>query len=231
MAARKQKDEAQPRPPRSDKPGRILAFLREFMGENGYPPSVRDVVNGCGLSSTSVADYNLRILERQGHIRRDPERARTIVLAEPLGEPAPALAAVEPLAVPLLGAIAAGTRIVAPEGNDAAHADEHLQVTPDMLGGRDPAKLFAVTVRGDSMIDALIADGDTVIFEHTQVVENGQMGAFWLREENISTLKRFYRDGGKVRLQPENPDMEPIFTAPDNLEIQGRVVSILRQPN
>ena len=152
------------RPPRSDKPERILAFLRKFMGENGYPPSVRDVVDGCKLSSTSVADYNLRILERQGHIRRDPERARTIVLTEPL-EPAGGVAAVEPLRVPLLGAIAAGTRVVAPEGSDAKHADEHLQVTPDMLGGRDPSTLFAVTVRGDSMIDALIADGDTVIFE------------------------------------------------------------------
>ena len=218
------------RPPRSDKPERILAFLRKFMGENGYPPSVRDVVDGCKLSSTSVADYNLRILERQGHIRRDPERARTIVLTEPL-EPAGGVAAVEPLRVPLLGAIAAGTRVVAPEGSDAKHADEHLQVTPDMLGGRDPSTLFAVTVRGDSMIDALIADGDTVIFEQAQTVENGQMGAFWLRDENISTLKRFYKDGGQVRLQPENPAMEPILTEADNLEIQGRVVSILRQPN
>ena len=220
----------QERPPRSDKPERILTFLRKFMGENGYPPSVRDVVDGCKLSSTSVADYNLRILERQGHIRRDPERARTIVLTQPL-EPAPAVAAVEPLNVPLLGAIAAGTRVVAPEGSDAKHADEHLQVTPDMLGGRDPASLFAVTVRGDSMIDALIADGDTVIFEQTQTVENGQMGAFWLRDENISTLKRFYKDGDQVRLQPENPAMDPILTNADNLEVQGRVISIMRQPN
>ena len=230
QTAQAETSQEEQRPPRSDKPERILTFLREFMRENRYPPSVRDVVEGCKLSSTSVADYNLRILERQGHIRRDPERARTIVLAEPL-EPVGAAAVVEPLQVPLLGAIAAGTRVVAPEGTDAAHAEEQLQVTPDMLGGRDPAALFAVKVRGDSMIDALIADGDTVIFEHAQVVENGQMGAFWLREENISTLKRFYRDGKRVRLQPENPTMEPIYTAPDNLEVQGRVVSILRQPN
>lgn len=220
----------QQRPPRSDKPARVLTFLREFMSANGYPPSVRDVVDGCKLSSTSVADYNLRILERQGHIRRDPERARTIVLTEPVALPQP-VAEVEPLQIPLLGAIAAGSRVVAPDGSDAKHADDHLQVTPDMLGGRDPAGLFAVTVRGDSMIDALIADGDTVIFEHAQTVENGQLGAFWLRDENISTLKRFYRDGRRVRLQPENPTMEPIYTAPGNLEIQGRVVSILRQPN
>ena len=221
---------AEQRAPRSDKPARVLAFLREFMGANGYPPSVRDVVDGCKLSSTSVADYNLRILERQGHIRRDPERARTIVLTEPIGAPQ-AVAEVEPLRIPVLGAIAAGTRVVAPDGSDAKHADEHLQVTPDMLGGRDPASLFAVTVRGDSMIDALIADGDTVIFEQAQTVENGQMGAFWLREENVSTLKRFYREGRRVRLQPENPTMEPIYTSPRNLEVQGRVVSILRQPN
>ena len=229
-AAAKVEAEAEQRAPRSDKPARVLAFLREFMGANGYPPSVRDVVDGCKLSSTSVADYNLRILERQGHIRRDPERARTIVLTEPIGAPQ-AVAEVEPLRIPVLGAIAAGTRVVAPDGSDAKHADEHLQVTPDMLGGRDPASLFAVTVRGDSMIDALIADGDTVIFEQAQTVENGQMGAFWLREENVSTLKRFYREGRRVRLQPENPTMEPIYTSPRNLEVQGRVVSILRQPN
>ncbi len=220
---------AEPPRARSDKPARILNFLRSYMREHGYPPSVRDVVTGCDLSSTSVADYNLRILERQGHIKRDSERARTIVLTEPIEEIP--VRAVEPQAVPLLGAIAAGTRVVAPDGTDAAHADEHLQVTPDMLGGRNPASLFAVTVRGDSMIDALIADGDTVIFEYTPVVENGQMGAFWLRDENISTLKRFFREDGRVRLQPENPNMEPIYTAPDNLEVQGRVVSILRQPN
>ena len=100
-----------------------------------------------------------------------------------------------------------------------------------MLGGRDPASLFAVTVRGDSMIDALIADGDTVIFEQAQTVENGQLGAFWLRDENISTLKRFYREGKRVRLQPENPAMDPILTNADNLEVQGRVISIMRQPN
>lgn len=241
-------DTGAPRP-RSDKPARILAFLRDYVREHGYPPSVRDVVKGCKLSSTSVADYNLRILERQGHISRASERARSIVLAEPPEElsvqvvervveveverivEVPTGVETEPLEVPMLGAIAAGTRVVAPEGADAAHADEHLQVTPDMLGGRDPSRLFALTVRGDSMIDALIADGDTVIFEHTPSVENGQMGAFWLRDENISTLKRFYREGGRVRLQPENPTMEPIYTSADNLEIQGRVISILRQPN
>ena len=100
-----------------------------------------------------------------------------------------------------------------------------------MLGGRDPASLFAVTVRGDSMIDALIADGDTVIFESTTIVETGQMAAFWLRDENITTLKRYFREGDRVRLQPENPNMDPIFTEPDNLQVQGRVVSVLRQPN
>ena len=89
---------AQPRA-RSDKPARILTFLRHYVQEHGYPPSVRDVVAGCELSSTSVADYNLRILERQGHITRDSERARTIVLTQPVSPPAPVLE-VEPLQIP-----------------------------------------------------------------------------------------------------------------------------------
>ena len=218
------------RGPRSDKPQRILAFLRNYFAENHYPPSIRDIVDGCGLSSTSVADYNLKILEREGHITRDRERARTINLVEPL---TPALVAPEPprLAIPLLGRIAAGTRVLAPDGADAAHADEHIGVTEDMLGGRQPDQVFALTVRGDSMIDALIADHDTVILEHTPTVENGQMAAVWLRDENLCTLKRFYREDGQIRLQPENPTMDPIYTSPDNVEIQGRVLSILRRPH
>ncbi len=221
------------RGPRSDKPERILAFLQDYFARYHYPPSVRDIVEGCKLSSTSVADYNLKILEREGHIRRDRERARTISLTQPVDpiQPARLEPSLTPLNIPLLGSIAAGTRSLVPEGVDVDHAEGRISVTSDMLAGRDPERVFALTVRGDSMIDALIADNDTVILEETPNVSNGQMAAVWLREENICTLKRLFYEQGQVRLQPENPTMDPIFTDESNMQIQGRVVSIIRRPH
>ncbi len=220
------------RGPRSDKPERILAFLRDYFTRYHYPPSVRDIVEGCNLSSTSVADYNLKILEREGHIRRDRERARTISLTQPVEavRPTQVESGASALAVPLLGSIAAGTRSLVPEGVDVEHAESKIAVTSDMLAGRDPERVFALTVRGNSMIDALIADQDTVILEEVQNISNGQMAAVWLREENICTLKRLYYEEGHVRLQPENPTMDPILTDEANMLIQGRVVSVIRRP-
>lgn len=221
------------RGPRSDKPERILAFLQDYFGRYHYPPSVRDIVEGCNLSSTSVADYNLKILEREGHIRRDRERARTISLTQPVEpiQPTQVEPGVSSLAIPLLGSIAAGTRSLVPEGIDVDHAESKIAVTSDMLAGRDPERVFALTVRGDSMIDALIADNDTVILEEAQHISNGQMAAVWLREENVCTLKRLYYEQDRVRLQPENPTMDPIFTDESNMLIQGRVVSVIRRPH
>ncbi len=221
------------RGPRSDKPERILAFLQDYFTRYHYPPSVRDIVEGCQLSSTSVADYNLKILEREGHIRRDRERARTISLTQPVNpiQPTQVESGVASLEVPLMGSIAAGTRSLVPEGVDAKHAESKIAVTSDMLDGRDPERVFALTVRGNSMIDALIANNDTVILEEAKNISNGQMAAVWLREENICTLKRLFYEQGKVRLQPENPTMEPIFTDESNMQIQGRVVSIIRRPH
>ena len=219
------------RGPRSDKPQRILVWLRQWFSEHDYPPAIRDIVDGVKLSSTSVADYNLRILEREGKIKRDPERARTITLVRP--EPR-RLSPVEPpkLGVPLMGAIAAGTTSLVPDAAAVEQA-EQLFVTPEMLGGRDPEErgIFAVTVRGDSMIDALIADGDTVILEQRTEVSNRDLAAVYMRDEEVLTLKRFFREDGAIRLQPENPAMDPIYTTEDNIEIQGRVLSVLRPVN
>lgn len=216
------------RGPRSDKPQRILAWLQEWFGKHDYPPAIRDVVAGVNLSSTSVADYNLRILERDGKIKRDRERARTITLVQP--EPRRPRAA-EPAGpgIPLMGAIAAGTASLVPDAA-AAESAERLPVTAEMLGGRDPEQrgIFAVTVRGDSMIDALIADGDTVILEQRRDVSNRDLAAVYMRDEEVLTLKRFFREDGRIRLQPENPAMDPIYTTEDNIEVQGRVVSVLR---
>lgn len=217
------------RGPRSEKPQQIMNWLAHWFSQHDYPPAIRDIVDGCNMSSTSVVDYNLKILEREGKIKRDPTRARTITLVgfEPKPVPAP-----EPprFGVPLMGAIAAGTTSLVPEAASAEHA-EQVQVTGDMLAGRDPGDVFAVTVRGDSMVDALIADGDTVILERADDLSNRDLAAVYMRDEEVMTLKRFYREAGRIRLEPENPTMAPIYTTEDNIEIQGRVVSVLRHPN
>ena len=206
------------RGPRSDKPERILNFLEQYFREHRYPPSVRDIVDGCQLSSTSVADYNLKILEREGFIRRDRERARTISLVNEVDGPT--------VNVPLMGTIAAGTRSF----DTDAPPSEHVSLAREMLRGHDVGDVFALTVRGDSMIDALIAEDDTVILEKTAHVDNGQMAAVWLRDENVCTLKRVFFESSRIRLQPENQTMDPIYTAESNMEIQGRVLSVIRTP-
>src|SRR3990172_4444738 len=171
----------------SDKQTRILAFLREYLAEHDYPPSIREIQAACGISSTSVVDYNLKAMETKGLIRRDREISRGIVLAESGREPASLTAR-----IPVLGTIAAGQPLPVPtdEGLDAAHAEEHLTVTLDMLGRHAVANLFALRVQGTSMIDALINDGDIVILEPATTVRDGEMAAVYLKDANEVTLKK-----------------------------------------
>jgi repressor LexA len=201
---------------------RILDFIKDFIGRHGYPPSIRDIQRGCNISSTSVVAYHLKALEEQGLLQRDREVSRGLGLR--------GVAVAEPsVDVPMLGAIAAGAPVPVPSADTwRPGALETVGVPQTMTGGK-PA--FALRVRGDSMIDALINDGDLVIMEPTSGVENGQMAAVWLKQEQETTLKRFYHEGARVRLQPENPYLEPRFEPADNVEIQGRVIGVLRQYN
>ncbi|GBD13833.1 LexA repressor [bacterium HR24] len=201
---------------------RILDFIRRFIEEHDYPPSIRQIQEGCGLSSTSVVDYNLRILERLGYIRRDREVSRAIELLGPAGRRRP-----RPVAVPLVGSIAAGQPIPVPSEDAWSPAwEDVLELPADMVGGRE--NVFAVRVKGNSMVDALVYDGDIVVLEPTPAVRDGEMVAAWLKREGEVTLKRLYREGDRVRLQPANEAMSPIYTEADNVEVQGRVVAVLR---
>jgi repressor LexA len=204
--------------PLSPRQQKILTFTRRFIDEKEYPPSIRDIQVGCGISSTSVVDYNLKALERMGYIRRDREISRAIELLDGSGR------RVRSVAVPLVGRIAAGQPIPVPEGSVAY--DEAVSVTPDMTGGRE--NVFALRVKGTSMIDALINDGDIVVMEQTDTAQDGDMVAVWLKKEEEVTLKKFYREGDQVRLQPANEALPPIYTDASNVEIQGRVLSMFR---
>lgn len=205
----------------SEKQTQILDFLRDFIDEKDYPPSIRDIQDGCGISSTSVVDYNLRKLEEKNYIKRGREISRGIEVLGARGR-RPRI-----LEIPVLGQIAAGQPIPVPTsdrfGNDS---DETVSVTEDMVGGR--TNVFALRVKGTSMIDDLIDDGDIVFLEPARSAQNGDKVAVWLKDRGEVTLKRFYLEDGRVRLQPANSTMQPIYTAPENVEIQGRFISSLR---
>ncbi len=208
----------------SPKQRRILEFLRQFLQAHSYPPSVRDIQKGCDISSTSVVDYNLRALQREGYLRRSPEVSRGIELLEGGLRVTPGV-----VPVPLVGAIAAGQPLPVPEtGSWEGMANLDTLELPESLVGRRE-NLFALRVRGLSMIDALIDDGDIVVLEPPRRVENGDMVAVWLKAEQEATLKHLYDEGNRIRLQPANRQMGPLYTSRDNVEVQGRVVAVFRQ--
>jgi len=207
----------------SSKQEQINNFIHRFWEDRGYPPTIRDIVTGCGISSTSVVDYNLNILEREGYIRRHREVSRGIELVT--RSPAPGAQ----LQVPIIGQIAAGEPIPVPTADtwDVIASSETLEVTKDLTRGREG--VYALKVKGSSMVDALVNDGDFVLMEYVNLVENGEMAAIWLKAEKEATLKKFYAEPGRVRLQPANSQMQPIYVEPDNVEIQGRVIAVIRQ--
>lgn len=200
----------------------ILRFIRKFLKDNSYPPTIRDIVNGCNISSTSVADYNLQILEKKGHIRRHREVSRGIELLHNT-------VSRSLVTVPVLGQIAAGQPIPVPssESWSSAASVETIEVPVDLTQGKE--EVYALRVKGLSMIDALINDGDIVLMQNANTVESGQMAAVWLKNEKTATLKKVFSGPDKVRLQPANTQMKPIYVKPDNVEIQGRVIGIIRQ--
>jgi repressor LexA len=201
----------------------IIDFVNRFWLDRSYPPTVRDIVSGCGISSTSVVDYNLTILEREGYIRRHPGISRGIELVDQF----PARG--RTVKVSVIGQIAAGEPIPVPTPDtwDVTDSSEILEVTEELTRGREG--VFALRVKGLSMVDSLINDGDIVLMQSVNVVENGEMAAVWLKAEKEVTLKKVYREPKRIRLQPSNSQMEPIFVEPDNVEIQGKVIGVIRR--
>ena len=202
----------------------ILDFIQEFISDNGIPPTVRDIQHACGISSTSVVDYNLHKLREARFLNRRPDVARGIELLDELGQPVSGSPKVQ-----IVGAIAAGMPIPVFSSEDSASSVEFdtIEVAPELQ--KRFGKLFALKVNRTSMIDALIDDGDIVIVKPGRQVDNGDMVVAWLKSEEEATLKRFYLEGNRVRLQPANSQMEPIYCSADNVEIHGRVVEVIRK--
>ncbi len=201
----------------------ILQFIQEFMDERHFPPTVRDIQKGCNVSSTSVVDYNLHKLQAMGYLKREPEVSRGIEL---IGEGLKGTKR-DILSVPVMGNIAAGEPLHVPDA--PAYADnsyDTIDLPSTLIPERD--NMFALRVKGTSMIDALVADGDLVILEPTGEARNGEMVAAWLNGSEETTLKRFYMEGDMVRLQPENSTMRPIMVAAKDVSVRGRVIGVIR---
>jgi repressor LexA len=207
----------------SDKQRRIIKYIDRFLSDNGYPPSIRDIQRGCDISSTSVVDYNLNILESRGYIDRHADVSRGIKLLTKTST------SEKLIAVPVIGIIAAGQPIPVPTPDtwDVAAVSETMGMPAELTQGKED--IFALRVKGTSMVDALINDGDIILLQHVSAVENGQMAAVWLKSEKEVTLKKVYVESDKIRLQPANSQMQPFYTRPDNIEIQGRVIAVVRQ--
>jgi len=217
------------RPDLTERQEQILQFIRKHIRETGYPPTIREIGREVGISSTSVVNYNLNVLEDKGYLRRSRETSRGLRL---VGREALALApktVCEEYQVPIAGTIAAGQPLLVPETDFSPTDYETITLTQDILP--PSPDLFALKVKGDSMIDALVNDGDIVVLRRQSEAHNGDMVAAWLIDEGETTLKRFYweKEANRVRLQPANPNMQPIYVHPKNLEIKGKVVAVIRQ--
>jgi len=203
----------------SDRQKNILKYIEEYVDERGYPPSIREIGDRVGISSTSVVDYNLRVLEREGRIRRDREVSRGLELVSTQrgqrSQP-------RVMRIPVVGRIAAGQPIEAVED-----ADDYVELPV----GQVPDNCYALRVRGTSMIEDHIDDGDLVVVRPQPTVDNGDIAVAIVRDATANdgaTLKRFYLEGSTVRLQPRNPDMQPILVPADQVEVRGKVVKLLR---
>jgi repressor LexA len=205
----------------SERQKNILKYIESYVDERGYPPSIREIGDRVGISSTSVVDYNLKVLERDGHIRRDREVSRGLELVRS-GRGAKQTNEPRVIRIPIVGRIAAGVPIEAIED-----AEDVLELPV----GSVPDDCYALRVQGTSMIEDSIDDGDLVVIRPQAWVDNGDIAVAIVNDNTANggaTLKRFYREGDQVRLQPRNPTMQPIRLPADQVEVRGKVVKLVR---
>jgi repressor LexA len=205
----------------TEKQLRILDVIREFTAEMGYPPSVREIGERVGLSSSSTVQSHLKTLERRGLLRRDPTKPRALVPADmvlrAVAPPARRESGPETISLPIVGRVAAGVPITAAENL------EDTFVLPASFVGKHGS--FMLRVKGDSMIDAAILDGDLIVVEPQPDANNGEIVVAMIDGE--ATVKTFYREANRIRLQPENRNMAPIYV--DDVTVVGRVEAVVRR--
>ncbi|MCA9932751.1 MAG: transcriptional repressor LexA [Anaerolineales bacterium] len=229
--------------PLSKRQRSILNYILDYLQKNRRPPTIREIGSATAISSTSVVNYNLERLTERGMLEREAEVSRGLRLTDKglleLGRVGEAMvdladavseAVSRIVKVPLLGNIVAGEPIEVGNNDFATYdEDDALEVSATMLPTSRTDDLFALRVSGVSMIDAMVNDGDIVIMRQQEVAKNGDMVAVWLNGSDTTTLKHFYHEGDRIRLQPANPTMEPIYVEPEDVRVQGKVMMVLRQ--
>jgi len=229
----------------SDRHRRIMEYLTEFIDEFGYSPSIREIGDSIDVKSTSLVDYYLNQLEEKEYISREGRISRSIRVLKPLHSPAKSLSnkvkdtvrsvnsVLDSLVnVPIRGRIVASAPIPMPTSDfDYYDSESGVEIARSLLPARERvSELFALEVQGDSMIDAMVNEGDLIIIRPSNQAANGEMVAVWLDDKDETTLKYFYKEKNRIRLQPANPTMQPIFIDnPAALRIMGKVVMVIRQ--
>jgi repressor LexA len=229
----------------SDRHRRIMEYLTEFIDEFGYSPSIREIGDAIDVKSTSLVDYYLNQLEEKEYISREGRISRSIRVLKPMRSAGKTIStkvrdtarAVNTLvdslvSIPLRGRIVASSPIPMPSSDfNYFDPESGVEIARSLLPARERvSELFALEVQGDSMIDAMVNDGDLIIIRPSSQANNGEMVAVWLDDKDETTLKYFYKEKSRIRLQPANPTMDPIYIDnPETLRIMGKVVMVIRQ--
>lgn len=218
----------------SERQKKILQFISDFLTEYGYPPTIREIGEAVDIGSTSVVNYNLNKLVKAGLLERAPEVSRGLRLVKSIDEvrEMPVITAEDIYRLPLVGSIVASAPVELP-GDDFGYyydSEDMIEVPAYLLGNRaGETDVYALRVNGDSMIDALVGDKDIVVLRRQSTARNGEMVAVWLTNTHQTTLKYFFQEGTQVRLQPANTTMDPIYVDARHVQIQGKVLAVLRQ--
>lgn len=193
----------------------IYDFIVSYYEKNSFPPTVREICTAVGLASTSTVHAHLAKLEQKGLIQRNPTKQRSLVITEPQNSAAG-------ISVPLVGNVAAGTPILAIE-----NIEDEFPLPPQLLHGAGKDEVFILRIEGSSMIDAGMLNGDYILVHNGLQVSNGDIVVARIQGER-ATVKRFYEEKGRVRLQPENATMQPIYVAYSDVEVVGKVIGLMR---
>ena len=204
---------------------KVYQFILDFCQEHGMPPTHEEIRRALNLSSKDMVSRDLQALAEAKLITREKKVARGLRV---VAEKERTCSENRMIAVPLLGRIAAGRNFRLPDGDAPPFGyEDSITVTTDISGKYQD--LFALEVEGNSMIDALVADGDVILVRPQRMAENGDMVAVWIRSSEETTLKYFYHEGDRIRLQPANQTMEPWYVAPEDIEVGGKVVAVIRR--
>lgn len=192
----------------------ILTFIRRYTESHGYPPSVREIGQAMGVTSSSTVHSHLAALERKGYLRRDPSKPRALEILRDNGGPAARV-----VTLPIVGRVAAGAPLLAEQ-----NVDDYMPVPADMLNG---AEGFVLKVRGDSMVGAGILDGDLLVVRRQTTATNGDIIVARLEDE--ATVKQYFREKDRIRLQPANEALEPVYAR--DVVVEGKAIAVIRRLN